>query len=286
MHREYRQANGSARKAAGGGSREPDGDDHEAVLLALGQAIELRDSSTGGHCERLAFHSLALGLAMGLSRAELLALYRGGFLHDIGKVGMPDTILFKPSSLSAGEWQTMRRHPVIGEQICRRLRTLQPVLPIIRNHHERWDGSGYPDGLRGTGIPLLARVLQLADIYDALTTVRPYKRAYSPEEALGIMQEETGRGWRDPEIMELFLRLHRSVMNVLEDFTAAAGDLTSMEASLCELERHLSRDTGASARMARRPPGTVAGGLNGCRTASLPPPCVPVNGSLPAAADT
>lgn len=220
----------------------------EAVLLALGQAIEARDTSTRGHCERLAFHSLALGVAMGLGRHELLALYRGGYLHDIGKVGMPDTILFKPAALSADEWATMRRHPVVGEEICRRLKTLGPVLPIIRGHHERWDGSGYPDGLSGSRIPLLARVLQLADIYDALTTVRPYKRAFTPKEALAIMEEETARGWRDPELMAIFVGLHRKVMTAIDEFSGAAGDLTSMEASLRELQRNLAYQAGPAPR--------------------------------------
>ncbi|HWQ54625.1 MAG TPA: HD domain-containing phosphohydrolase [Bryobacteraceae bacterium] len=224
----------------------------EAVLLALGQAIEARDTSTRGHCERLAFHSLALGVAMGLGRHELLALYRGGYLHDIGKVGMPDTILFKPAALSKEEWDTMRRHPLVGEEICRRLKTLGPVLPIIRGHHERWDGSGYPDGLRGSRIPLLARVLQLADIYDALTTVRPYKRAFTPKEALAIMEEETARGWRDPELMALFVGLHRKVIAAIEDFSGAAGDLASMEASLRQLQRNLARQAGPAPRHATR----------------------------------
>jgi putative two-component system response regulator len=226
----------------------PPAEENEAVLLALGKAIEARDNTTGDHCERLAFHSLALGVAMGLSRRELLALYRGGYLHDVGKVGMPDSILLKPTELSEEEWTVMRRHPLIGEQICRRLETLAPVLPIIRSHHERWDGSGYPDGLRGSRIPLLARVLQMADIYDALTTVRPYKRAYTPREALAIMEEETARGWRDPELMELFVGLHRKMISAVEEFAAAAGDLASMEESLRQLQRRLARDAAPSPR--------------------------------------
>ena len=237
----FRSSLAGALDGAGMGSEEA-----EAVLLALGQAIEARDHSTGGHCERLAFHSLALGVAMGLSRHELLALYRGGYVHDIGKVGMPDTILFKPSALSEDEWATMRKHPALGEEICRRLKTLGPVLPIIRSHHEKWDGSGYPDGLQGSRIPLLARVLQLADIYDALTMARPYKQPYSPKEALAIMEEETARGWRDPELMAIFTGLHRKVMAALWEFSARAGDLASMEASLLQLQRTLGPGSGAA----------------------------------------
>lgn len=223
----------------------PSSGDTEAALMALGQAIELRDPSTGGHCERLAFHSLALGLAMGLSRGELVSLYRGGFLHDIGKVGIPDAILFKSSALDQHEWNTMRQHPIVGEAICRRLRALEPVLPIIRSHHEKWDGTGYPDGLRGSDIPLLARVLQFADVYDALTVRRPYKPAYTPTKALAIMEEETARGWRDPEMMEAFLRLHRKVLTALEEY-AVGRELAPMEESLSRLEYWLARDAGVS----------------------------------------
>src|ERR1039458_5519140 len=156
----------------------------EVILFALSQVVEQRDKHTAGHCERLAFISVAMGTAMGLDRPDLLALYRGGYLHDIGKVGIPDSILFKPGKLTAEEWVTMRTHTVRGEEICRHLKSLSTVLPIIRHHHERWDGSGYPDGLRGDQIPLLARVLQIADIYDALTYERPYKPAFPPAEAI------------------------------------------------------------------------------------------------------
>src|ERR1035438_9036869 len=138
------------------------------------RAFEQRDANTGGHCERLAFTGVALGIALGLDRMSLLALYRGGYLHDVGKVGIPDCILFKPGKLTEDEWVTMRSHTVRGEEICGHLKSLSTVLPIIRHHHEKWDGSGYPDGLRGNQIPLLARVLQIADIYDALTSERPY----------------------------------------------------------------------------------------------------------------
>lgn len=176
----------------------------ETILFALAQSVEHRDHSTGLHCERLAAYSLALGRALGLSKADQVALYRGGYLHDIGKVGIPDVILFKRGLLTEQEWQVMRQHTVRGEEICRPMRSLGPVLPIIRNHHERWDGSGYPDGLRGEQIPLLARILQVADIYDALTTARPYKPAFSRTHAIQIMMEEARRGWRDPELIPLF----------------------------------------------------------------------------------
>ena len=146
---------------------------------------------------------------MGLDSASLLSLYVGGYLHDVGKVGIPDSILFKPGKLTGEEWEIMRTHSARGEEICRPLKSLRGVLPLIRHHHERWDGPGYPDGLHGSEIPLLARVLQVVDIYDALTNPRPYKQAYASVRALEVLQEETDRGWRDKEITTLFIQTHK-----------------------------------------------------------------------------
>ena len=181
----------------------------ESILFALAQAVEHRDTYTAGHCERLAQDSVLLGMTLGLGRRDLLALHRGGFLHDIGKIAVPDAILHKKGSLTEEEWIVMRSHTFKGEDICRPMKTLQSVLPIIRSHHERWDGSGYPDGLRGQEIPLVARVLQIADIYDALTTVRPYKPAFTPAASLRILEEESAKGWWDPKLVEVFCRLQR-----------------------------------------------------------------------------
>ena len=169
---------------------------------------------------------------MGLDEASLLALYRGGFLHDVGKVGLPDSILFKPDKLTDEEWVTMRTHPVRGVEICRHLQSLQPVLPLIRSHHERWDGSGYPEGLRGEEIPLLARVLQVADIYDALTRSRPYKPAYEPKKALRILEAETERGWRDPAVVAKFLTLHKDVLSNIQN---GDGSLAAMRQALATM---------------------------------------------------
>jgi len=177
----------------------------ETILFALAQAVEQRDPYTGQHCQRLASASVMLGEALGLPNSDLLALYRGGYLHDIGKISIPDAILFKQGLLTSEEWSVMRSHPLRGEEICRPMKSLWPVLPIIRNHHERWDGSGYPDGLAGDDIPLLARILQVADIYDALVTERPYKPALSLVETFAVMEEEARRGWRDPELVPLFV---------------------------------------------------------------------------------
>ena len=180
-------------------------DEAETILFALAQAVEHRDRFTGEHCQRLASTSVMLGEAVGLPNADLISLYRGGYLHDIGKISIPDAILFKQGLLTAAEWDVMRSHPIRGEEICRTMKTLWPVLPIIRNHHEQWDGGGYPDGLAGEDIPLLARILQVADIYDALITERPYKRALSQAESFAVMEEEARRGWRDPELVPLFI---------------------------------------------------------------------------------
>ena len=137
-------------------------------------------------------------------------------MHDIGKIAVPDAILLKPGGLSKEEWKLMREHPVVGERICAPLKSFRYVLPIIRHHHEKFDGSGYPDGLRGQSIPLAARVLAIVDVYDALTTQRPYKRAFSSAEALNTMREEVARGWWDPDIFCQFERLIRnSEANVL-----------------------------------------------------------------------
>ncbi len=179
-------------------------DDSEAVLFSLAQSVEDRDPELGQHCHRLALMGAAMGLTLGLPGTDILALQRGGYLHDIGKVAVPDTVLFKPGPLTPEEWETMKAHADRGAKICSGMRSLASVLPIIRHHHERWDGSGYPDGLRGEDIPLLARILQLADIYDALTTARPYKHALSPEQALFTIREEVQRGWRDPKLVEMF----------------------------------------------------------------------------------
>jgi putative two-component system response regulator len=181
----------------------------EAVLLSLAFGIEARDPYTRGHCERLAQMAARLGERLGVPEEDITALRRAGIVHDIGKVVVPDAILLKPGPLSDEETAVMRRHPVVGEHICAPLRTFRPVLPIIRHHHERYDGSGYPDGLSGEKIPLTARILQLADVYDALTTDRPYRTADVSEVALGIMDKESARGWWDRELLEAFRSMIR-----------------------------------------------------------------------------
>lgn len=179
----------------------------ESMLVMLGLTVEAKDLYTKGHCDRLRSYSVALGQALGLPPEDLSALARGGFLHDVGKIGIPDSILLKPTALTEPEWAVMWEHPVIGERICLSLRSLKPVLPIIRHHHERWDGSGYPDGLAGEAIPLTARILQVVDIFDALTTARPYKPAFSHPAAIRALRDEVAIGWRDARVVEPFIEL-------------------------------------------------------------------------------
>jgi putative two-component system response regulator len=182
-------------------------DSAEAVILSLGLTIEARDPNTNGHCQRLATYATALGARLGLGESELLTLNRGGFLHDVGKIGIPDAVLLKPGKLSAEEYTLMQRHTIIGDQLCSELRLLDEVRPIVRHHHERHDGSGYPDGLKGEEIPLLARVLSVVDVYDALTTERPYRSALSPEEAIRELHDEVSRGWQFEAIVHAFAEL-------------------------------------------------------------------------------
>jgi putative two-component system response regulator len=181
----------------------------EAVVFTLAQSIEARDPYTRGHCERLADMSARLGTRLEIPEDDIKALRWAGIVHDIGKVVVPDSILLKPGPLTAEEMEVMRKHSVVGERICAPLRSFRPVLPIIRHHHEKRDGSGYPDGKRGEEIPLTARILQLADVYDALTTDRPYRTAVPSEEALQIMDDEAKLGWWDQELFGKFREMIR-----------------------------------------------------------------------------
>src|SRR5579859_5260915 len=179
----------------------------EAVLVALALGVEKRDPYTGNHCERLAQYAADLGRYLGLDADHVITLKRGGYLHDLGKVSIPDEILKKDTGLTAAEWEIMKQHPVIGETTCRPLNSFRNVLPIIRNHHEQWNGHGYPDQLAGQDIPLVARVLQVADVYDALRTERPYKKALCHEEARQTMLHEAKRGLWDPELVPAFFAM-------------------------------------------------------------------------------
>src|SRR3984885_9470972 len=196
----------------------------ESVLFSLARSIEGKDPYTHGHCERLSDYSVRLGEHLGLSEDQLVALRRAGIVHDVGKIAVPDAILLKPGRLTPDEWTIIREHSVVGERICAPLKSFRFVLPIIRHHHEKLDGSGYPDGLRGEAIPVTARVRQIVDVYDALTPDRPYKKAFSVTDALQTMKEEVAKGWWDPHIFDQFERLARTgTADFLSRGAAAAG---------------------------------------------------------------
>jgi putative two-component system response regulator len=179
----------------------------ESLIDGLALTIEARDTYTEGHCQRLAAYATACGHALGLGEDDIAALRRGGFLHDIGKIAISDAVLLKRGRLTTAEYDLIKQHPVIGDRLCGGLRSLKRVRPIVRHHHERFDGSGYPDGLRGDDIPLLAQIMSVVDIFDALTTVRPYKAAISAERACGTLLDEVHQGWRRPDLVEIFVEL-------------------------------------------------------------------------------
>lgn len=197
----------------------------ERVLMALGESIEARDPLTQGHCKRISQLSVLFGRNLGLCERQLKALEIAGCVHDIGKVAVPDAILMKRGPLLPHEWTIMCAHPVIGERICLPLRSMDLVSSIIRHHHEKQDGSGYPDGLKGSDIPMLARVMQIVDVFDALTSDRSYRSALSISEALDIMRDEVERGWWDGELFNHFITLTEG-----DDFCAHVAETAKAHA--------------------------------------------------------
>ena len=182
-------------------------DSAESVILSLALTIEARDPYTGGHCERLARYATVLGSHLGVDDDQRVALYRGGYLHDVGKVGIPDAVLMKPGPLDPTEFALMQTHTIIGDRVCGELRSLDDVRAIVRHHHERADGTGYPDGLIGAAIPLSAQIMSIVDAYDAMTTERPYKPVFSLEVASRELRDEVARGWKNGDLVESFLAL-------------------------------------------------------------------------------
>jgi putative two-component system response regulator len=175
----------------------------ETVLFSLALSIEAKDPYTEGHCDRLSIYSVALAEKLDVSDELKVALRRAGIVHDVGKVAVPEHILLKPGPLTPEERKIMEQHPIIGERICAPMKSFRRVLPIIRHHHEKLDGSGYPDGLKGEDIPMTARILQTVDVYDALTTDRPYRKALASQEALTIMRSEVKKGWWDGGLVDI-----------------------------------------------------------------------------------
>ena len=182
-------------------------DSAASIIIAMALLIEARDGNTEGHCHRMANYATALGRALNLSEEDLQALHRGGFLHDIGMLAIPDSVLRKSGPLNPDEFELMKSHTTVGDSLCGNLRSLEAVRPIIRHHHERYDGSGYPDGLVGDAIPLVAQIMGVVDVYDAVTTRRPYQGPHSAQESIAILRDQAARGWRRPDLVEAFAGL-------------------------------------------------------------------------------
>ena len=182
-------------------------DSAESVILSLAMTIEARDRATEGHCQRLAQYAVRWGNGSGCRAKTWTPLRVGGYLHDIGKVGIPDSVLLKDGRLTAEEFDLMKSHTLIGDHLCAELRLLKPIRPIVRHHHERLDGSGYPDGLAGEAVPLLAQMMGIVDVFDALTTSRPYKPALPVERACLVLRDEVHRGWRRGDLVDFFVEM-------------------------------------------------------------------------------
>jgi putative two-component system response regulator len=185
-------------------------DSAASIIMMLAVMIEGRDGYTHGHCHRLANYATAFGRRLGLDGDDLQSLYRGGFLHDIGMLAIPDYVLRKEGPLSDEEYRVVTSHTVIGDGLCANLRSLTSVRPIVRHHHEKCDGSGYPDGLRGDAIPVLAQIMGIVDAYDAITTRRPYHDAQPSESAFAILASQVERGWRRRDLVDEFTSMMRS----------------------------------------------------------------------------
>ncbi len=181
----------------------------EAVITTLALTIEARDPYTLGHCDRLSRYAVAVGEALGLDAEMVRSLRLGGYLHDLGKISVPDGILLKPGPLDPMEYERIRAHPGAGSDLVLGLRSMELVRPIMRHHHEKWDGSGYPDGLKGEAIPLGARIISVVDVFDALHTDRPYKAALPRSEAVSTLIREADAGYWDPRVVDTFLEILR-----------------------------------------------------------------------------
>jgi putative two-component system response regulator len=178
-------------------------DAYEATIEGWSHAMDLRDRETEGHSRRVTELSIKLAQAMGMSEEEIVHLRHGALLHDMGKIGVPDSILHKPDSLTDEEWAVMREHPKFAYDMLNSIEYLREALEIPYFHHEKWDGSGYPQGLKGEQIPLAARIFAVADVWDALTSDRPYRPAWSKEKALSYIRDQSGRHF-DPKVVDLF----------------------------------------------------------------------------------
>lgn len=182
-------------------------DSAETLILSLALTVEARDPYTGGHCARMSALAREFGTHLGLPDDDVSTLTRAGYLHDVGKIAVPDAVLLKGGRLSPAEFDVMKQHTVTGDHLCGRMKLLRPVKPIVRSHHERLNGSGYPDGLSGGAIPLLAQIIGIVDVYDALTTRRPYRSALAPDAALAVLESEVRRGMHSPSLVREFTEM-------------------------------------------------------------------------------
>jgi putative nucleotidyltransferase with HDIG domain len=191
---------------------------YRATLEALLAALDTRDTETEGHSERVAAYTMLIAQQLNLSEAELQHIEHGALLHDIGKIGVPDHILYKPGPLTPEEWEVMKQHPVIGYKMCMKIEMLRPAAPIVLHHHERWDGRGYPYGLNGAEIPLGARIFAIADTLDAMTSDRPYRKALSFAQAREEI-ERCASSQFDPELVRVFLELPEEQLRAIREVT-------------------------------------------------------------------
>jgi putative two-component system response regulator len=186
-------------------------DHSENIIFSLVLTLEARDDYTKGHSTRVGDLSSEFGAFLGFTTRDQAVLKKAGVLHDIGKMALSETILKKPSGLTSKEIEEIRKHPALGEEICRPLKSLREILPGIRHHHERWDGSGYPDNLHGDSIPLIARILSILDAFDAMVSIRSYRDKKSVDDVISIMEREKFSGQWDPELSRIFIRMMRVI---------------------------------------------------------------------------
>ena len=180
-------------------------DSAASIVMTLASMIEARDGYGDGHCHRMANYATRVGRALSLDENQVRTLYRGAFLHDIGMLTIPEAVLQKRGSLEPQEWTLLKSHTVAGDRLCGNLRSLQAVRPIVRHHHERLDGSGYPDGLSGDQVPLLAQIVGIVDTYEALTTPRPYQKVMASGHAFTVLRQHVRSGWRREDLVETFI---------------------------------------------------------------------------------
>jgi len=197
-------------------------DSAASIITTLATMIESRDGVGVGHCSRMANYASSLGRALHLDAADLQTLYRGGFLHDIGMLAIPEAVLRKAGALEPDEYELVKSHTIVGDGLCSNLRSLQAIRPIVRSHHERLDGSGYPDGLRGDQIPTVAQIMGVADVYEAMTAPRPYQIQHSVAEAIDTLRAHVRRGWRDRGIVEAFVAVMETRSHPADDAAESA----------------------------------------------------------------